>query len=177
MALVLEVLDNIAVAARSGEDPDFELVEEIMHYMTVYPDAVHHPKEDLLYGELIKRTPEFTTELASIPREHHEIALLGRQLRDDAAASLAGAAVRRKNFLDDTSSYVQLLRKHMQWEEEDLFKRVDDTLGENAIPTNIEDYQNIRDPLLELEVESGFRRMISNLKDRRADFAAMRQRK
>ena len=44
MAIVLDLLEAAAKQAYKGEDPDFELVAEIMRYMTVYPDAVHHPK-------------------------------------------------------------------------------------------------------------------------------------
>ena len=52
MALVLNVLESTIETASTGEDPDFELIDEIMRYMTVYPDAVHHPKEDIIYAEL-----------------------------------------------------------------------------------------------------------------------------
>ena len=47
MALVLNVLESTIETAATGEDPDFELIDEIMRYMTIYPDAVHHPKEDI----------------------------------------------------------------------------------------------------------------------------------
>ncbi len=39
MAVVLDLLDDAVRQAASGGDPDFELVDEIMRYMTVYPDA------------------------------------------------------------------------------------------------------------------------------------------
>ena len=49
MTRVLNLLEQVGESARAGEDPDFELVDEIMRYMTIYPDAVHHPKEDIVY--------------------------------------------------------------------------------------------------------------------------------
>jgi len=124
MALVLNILDNIAELAKSGEDPDFELVDEIMRYMTVYPDAVHHPKEDVVYKELMKSRPDLADGLDDVAADHQEIAALGTRLRDDVEAIVAGAAVRREHFVKDASEYVFRLRQHMQWEEEDLFTRI-----------------------------------------------------
>ena len=52
MALMLNLLERESNRIYEGEEPDYELLQDIMHYMTVYPDAVHHPKEDRLYAEL-----------------------------------------------------------------------------------------------------------------------------
>ena len=163
MALVLNVLENVTDSARSGDNPDFELVDEIMRYMTVYPDAVHHPKEDVVYGELKRSRADLAKGLDDVPADHREIAALGTNLRDDVEAINSGAAVRREHFVRDASEYVQRLRKHMQWEEEDLFRRVDEMLGDDVLPIDVEQYQHIKDPVFELEVESGFRRLVASL--------------
>jgi len=164
MAQVLNVLEKAGKSARAGEDPDFELVDEIMRYMTVYPDAVHHPKEDIVYAELKSNRPDLADGLDGIPKDHQEIAVLGMQLRDDVEAIIAGAAVRRTQLVDDTSEYVTRLRKHMQWEEEDLFERIDEMIGDESVPVDVEAYQHIKDPVFELEVESAFRRLMDSLK-------------
>jgi len=164
MALVLDILDGIAAAANTGEDPDFELVDEIMRYMTVYPDAVHHPKEDVVYAELKKSRPDLAIDLEDVPTDHREIAEFGSRLRDDVEAIIAGAAVRRENFVKDTTEYVQRLKDHMQWEEDDLFKRVDEMIGEDGQAFDVEKYQHIKDPVFELEIESVFGRLTASLK-------------
>ncbi len=164
MALVLNVLDNIIASARSGENPDFELVDEIMRYMTVYPDAVHHPKEDVIYSELKKGRPDLVDGLDDVPTDHREIAELGTKLRDDVEAVIAGAAVRREHFVEDASEYVRRLREHIKWEEEDLFQRVEEMIKEDAVAVDIDQFQHIKDPVFELEVESAFRRLLVSLK-------------
>ncbi len=165
MALVLDVLEQTAASARSGEDPDFELIDEIMRYMTVYPDAVHHPKEDLVYGELIRNRPQLASDLEDVPADHRQIAELGSKLRDDVEAIIAGAAVRRESFVKDASDYVRRLREHMQWEETDLFKRVDEMIGKDDRAINIDEFQHIKDPVFELEIESVFERLTASLKN------------
>lgn len=163
MAIVLNVLESTVETAKSDNDPDFELIDEVMRYMTVYPDAVHHPKEDVVYAELKKNRPDLAAGLDDVPADHRKIAELGTQLRDDVEAVIAGAAVRREHFVRDASEYVRRLRKHMQWEEEDLFKRVDEMIEEDTPSIDVERFQHIKDPVFELEVESGFRRLMASL--------------
>ena len=166
MALVLDILNDVALEAESGVDPDFELIDEIMRYMTVYPDAVHHPKEDVVYAELRLKRPDLADGLDDVPADHHDIAELGMRLRDDIEAINAGAAVRRELFVDDVKGYVLRLRKHMDWEERDLFKRVDTMLEDEDTPINVEQYPHIKDPVFELEVEAAFRRLLDSLQSR-----------
>ena len=163
MALVLKVLERTVETAATGEDPDFELIDEIMRYMTVYPDAVHHPKEDIVYDELRKQRPDLADGLDDVPKDHTQIAQLGSKLRDDVEAIVAGAAVRREQFITDALMYVGRLRNHMNWEEEDLFSRVDTMIGEDPHAVDVGDFLHIKDPVFELEVEAGFRRLISSL--------------
>lgn len=163
MAVVLDLLDTIVAQMDAGKDPDFELFDEIMRYMTVYPDAVHHPKEDVVYEELRVRRPDLAEDLANVPDEHREIAALGTLLRDEIEAVNAGAAVRRKKMIDDTSAYIERLRAHMQWEEDDLFSRIDLMLEAEPYRVDVTEYEHIKDPVFELEIEAGFRRLLASL--------------
>mgnify|MGYP001814106149 FL=1 len=163
MAVVLNLMDDIVAEMEAGEDPDFELLDEIMRYMTVYPDAVHHPKEDIVYDKLRHKRPDLADDLANVPDDHRRIAELGSLLRADVEAINAGAAVRREKMIDDTRAYVSCLREHMLWEEEDLFRRIDLMLDAEPYKVDISSIEHIRDPVFELEVEAGFRRLIESL--------------
>jgi len=163
MALVLNVLESTIETASTGEDPDFELIDEIMRYMTVYPDAVHHPKEDVVYTELKQQRPDLSEGLDDVPEDHAQIAVLGNKLRGDVEAIVAGAAVRRQQFIVDALKYVGRLRNHMNWEEADLFSRIDAMIGEDPHAVDVDDFLHIKDPVFELEVEAGFRRLMSSL--------------
>ena len=166
MALVLDILNDVALETASGVDPDFELIDEIMRYMTVYPDAVHHPKEDVIYAELKLKRPDLANGLDDVPADHRDIAELGLRLREDIEAINAGAVVRRELFVDDVKCYVRRLRKHMDWEERDLFNRIDTMLDDEDTPIDIEKYLHIKDPVFELEVEAAFRRLLDSLQSR-----------
>ena len=135
-----------------------------MRYMTVYPDAVHHPKEDVIYEELRARRPDLSEDLSHVPDDHREIARLSCLLRDEVEAINAGAAVRREKMIEDTAAYVDCLREHMRWEETDLFRRIDLMLDAEPYKVDISEYEHIKDPVFELEIEAGFRRLIESLR-------------
>jgi hemerythrin-like domain-containing protein len=163
MAIVLNLLDDIVTEMEAGGDPDFELFDEIMRYMTVYPDAVHHPKEDVMYEKLRSKRPDLAEDLEHVPDDHRDIAGLGGVLRSEVEAIVAGAAVRRSKMIEDTAAYVRRLREHMQWEEEDLFSRIDLMLNAEPYTVDISSIEHIKDPVFELEVEAGFRRLLDSL--------------
>ncbi len=163
MSIVLDLLDGVVREASEGKDPNFELIGEIMRYMTVYPDAVHHPKEDIIYAQLKSERPDLADGLEGVPEDHEAIAELGSRLRDDVEAIVAGAAVRREKLVEDMSEYIERLRNHMAWEEDDLFERVDTMLDTAPLEFDVSQFEHIKDPVFELEVEAGFKRLMSSL--------------
>lgn len=164
MSVLLNMVDDIVDEVKAGNDPDFQLLGEIMRYMTVYPDAVHHPKEDVVYERLRIERADLAEGLEDVPKDHEAIAELGQRLRDDVEAVIAGTAVRRELLIDDAANYAKRLRSHMRWEEEDLFRRIDSMLDEAPEEFDVSQYASVKDPVFELEVESGFRRVLSGLK-------------
>ena len=123
VSVLLDMLEAELSRMHDGGDADFELLHDIMHYMTVYPDAVHHPKEDRLYAELRAARPDLTAGFQRISMEHRQIGEAGRSLRDRFAAIENDAVVARQDVVADGLRYVNTLRSHMQWEELDLFRR------------------------------------------------------
>ncbi|MDH4055141.1 MAG: hemerythrin domain-containing protein [Gammaproteobacteria bacterium] len=166
MAIILDLLEETAATTKAGNDPDFLLIEEIMRYMMVYADAVHHPKEDLIFAELQTHRPDLAEGLDDVPEDHWLIAALGTRLRSDVDAIIAGAAVRREQLIGDIKQYVKRLRSHMHWEEDDLFPRVDKMIAEDPHGIDVGDSLRIKDPVFEPEIESAFRRVMASLQDR-----------
>ena len=99
MAILLGLLSQEVKTARLGGDPDFELVTDIMHYLTYYADAVHHRREDLVYEKL--RASGNGEGLVFVESDHRELAEDGKQLRDECEAVLSGAELARGKILVD----------------------------------------------------------------------------
>jgi len=165
MAVMLDLLDQQIEHVRDGERPDYELIHDIMRYMTVYSDAVHHPKEDLLYGSMRSRKPEMAKGLERVEPEHQELAKLGEALRNDVEAVASGATLTRKRLVEDTSNYVTMLRKHMAWEEEDLFRRASELVkSEKEMFVDISNFDTL-DPVFGPERAHSFANLLQNIKD------------
>jgi hemerythrin-like domain-containing protein len=164
MAILLNLLERETERIRKGEKPDFELIHDIMRYMTVYSDAVHHPKEDLLYAAIKTERPSFAAELERVGPEHRELAGLGERLRNDIEAVVSGATVSRKRLIADTEEYVRKLLHHMAWEEGDLFRRASELINdEKAMFVDVSDFDTL-DPVFGPEREHSFANLLQNIK-------------
>jgi hemerythrin-like domain-containing protein len=163
MALMLNILERQSNRIYDGEEPDYELLQDIMHYMTVYPDAVHHPKEDRIYAELKAVRPDLSTGFERITMDHRHIAELSVKLRDDISAINAGNPIKRKAVVADALRYVNTLRGHMQWEELDLFRRVDDMIRQGHEVLDSANFPHESDPVFGPEVEQNFGRLVESI--------------
>ena len=122
---LLNLLAERVAQIGAGGEPDFETLERIMHYMLVYADAVHHPREDLVYEAMREFSSELAAGLETVESDHLEIGQLGKALHFDIQAVIAGRMLRRDHIVKDATDYVRRLRNHMAWEEGDLFRRAD----------------------------------------------------
>ncbi len=154
MAILLDMLQQeIDRIDERDESPDFLLLHDIMRYMTVYPDTMHHPKEDLIYAGMQAKRPELAEGLEKVEADHKDIAQLGARLRTHIEAIVAGTTVARERIIGDTQEYVHRLRRHMVWEEEDLFSRADVLGDELKIDTS---HLDASDPVFGVQRDTSF---------------------
>ena len=153
MSILLGLLRDETDRIDQDELPDFELLHDIMRYMTVYSDAMHHPKEDLIYNGMRQAHPELAVGLERVEEDHQEIAVLGETLRDDIEAIIAGTAVTRERVVHDARDYMHRLNKHMAWEEEDLFRRAAQEIDKLEIDAS---HLSAIDPVFGAQREASF---------------------
>jgi len=86
LAAVVHGLEFLVREARdTGKPPSFALLRSMLHYIKVFPEALHHPKEDkYLFRKLRERTSEFNETLAELERQH----VTGRQLVEKLEQSI-----------------------------------------------------------------------------------------
>lgn len=163
VSMLLDLLEREACCLIDAKQADTELVHDIMRYMTVYPDAVHHPKEDRLYAELKAVRPELAAGFSRIALDHAALAQMGKNLLRNVSALRAGQDLAVEPLANDVLNYVNSLRSHMQWEELDLFRRcrrmADDGHAVLSFATRFGD-----DPLFGHDVESTYSRLFSRIR-------------
>ena len=157
VAEMLDLLEQQIGIVAAGENGDFELLHDIMVYMTHFPDNVHHPKEDRLYAELRAVHPDRATGMRRIAEEHRELEEQSVSLLRRLEEAAAGDADSLREVVAAASRYADLLRKHMRWEEADLFRRLDKLAAEGHDLVDKAVVINQRDPLFGSKVEESFK--------------------
>lgn len=128
MAQLIPVLRAGLQRLKNGERADLELLEEIMIYVTQYPDRIHHPTEDIVFTRLLEKAPELEKDLTGIMKEHDDLVRAGRKFLFLLRAAEEDAPVPRPQIVADGERYVELLVDHMNLEETELFPAAARTL-------------------------------------------------
>lgn len=163
MTLLLDLLETESNRLYDGQDADYELMQDVMHYMTVYPDAIHHPKEDRVYAELQAVRPDLSNGLDKILVDHRDLAKLGMKIRNDIESIMSGTALRRNVIIADALRYVKRLREHMHWEEGDLFLRVEEMIHDGHALIVETDVHGNTDPVFGPETEKRFSKLYDSI--------------
>ena len=165
MVMLLGLLEAEADRFSGGGEPDYDLLESIMAYVADYPDAVHHPREDQLYRHLKTLHPDLDDSLERVDTDHKELEHEGARLRDAIEDLAAGHSSDRNVLIQGLRKYSQHLRKHMYWEEQELFTLADQ-VGEESIVETKEPAGKSHDPLFGRQAEKRFRRLLNRIQRR-----------
>jgi hemerythrin-like domain-containing protein len=165
LTVLLAMLDREIARLKSQEDPDYELLHDIMTYMTGYPDAVHHKKEDWVYARMAAVRGSMQRDLVRIEHDHAEISNLGNKLLSDIKAIESGTVLRRFDVVEDARRYLTRQRDHMRWEDEKLFPLIDSLKAELDLSGKPSQVGIMADPVFGPSVESSFHTLFEAIKN------------
>ena len=81
IAMLLEMIEQELAAFDAGDNPDYEVMFDVMHYLNNYPDEIHHPNEDLLFQRLLDRESALRATIEKLFAEHERLAKQGYELQ------------------------------------------------------------------------------------------------
>lgn len=119
-ARLLDLLDRQLVLFDKGV-PDYDTIGAILQYCVEYPDAVHHPKEDLIYAVLHRCDPALAAEVGNLEEEHRELGEMTRDLAALIERALAEEPVDRDDVHGRTREFIRRYRHHIAREELHVF--------------------------------------------------------
>jgi hemerythrin-like domain-containing protein len=167
IAQLLDILESEILGIEVGKTPDFSLLQDIMRYMTKYPDRFHHPKEDVIFERLAKRHPEARADVDDILNEHVTVGLVGQKFEKLLCMSGVDSIKARERLKTAGFAYVRALRRHMSIEEKKLFPLAIEVLTESDWQAIDEEVALLEDPLFGEMVADDYRRLYRLITDRR----------
>ena len=164
---LLDLLARELDAVEDESNGNFELMRDIMTYMTRYPDHTHHPKEDLMFQRMRARGVVSATEdtIAALLREHGALAKKGEAFHDVLRRVVDGAMVERQELLAAGRDYVEFLRYHARLEEETVFAEAEMLLGDADWPVIMQAFEAQADPVFGPTVDREFRALYQHIKN------------
>ncbi|HEX5393705.1 MAG TPA: hemerythrin domain-containing protein [Rhodocyclaceae bacterium] len=168
LAAVLHGLVFIADEIAAGRmRPDFVLLHAMLRYLKEFPDALHHPKEDLhLHPCLRARSSEAARMLEFVEEEHRQ----SPQLTDGLIAALdryeQEGTPAFDQFAKTVKSYAEFQWRHIEREENELLPLAQRVLLPEDWAQVEAAFGTHRDPLGGVEANTEFRllfRKIANL--------------
>src|SRR4030095_4281159 len=117
---LLDLLERQLDVFHAAETPHYELMLDIMFYMTHYPDVLHHPREDLAFARIRARDQKAGSVVEELGRQHAQLRKMGEELVRSLGDILDGSIASRASVETAARSYVATFRKHMSTEEKDI---------------------------------------------------------
>lgn len=163
MNSLLDILDRELDKVERADIADFEIMKDVMHYLTHYSDAVHHPMEDLVYARLADRLPKAREQLARIPAEHTRIEQESLALQESVTLIADGGMALRTEIVASGKTYVSDLRRHIEMEEKHLFPIAETQLDDSDLEEVARILKERKDPVFGAVIDADFRNLYDHI--------------
>ncbi len=166
IAKLLNLLESEILAIEVGKTPAYSLLQDIMYYMVQYPDRFHHPKENLIFVQLLKREPGARDDVDDLLEEHISIGLAGQEFNKLLHTSAVDSVDVREQLGTSGFAYIRALREHMLKEERKLFALAKVIFTKEDWQVIDEEVDAIEDPLFGTMVADAYQRLYLLITDR-----------
>lgn len=163
-----ELLDIVDQQLKHDEPLDLELLKNIIHYFSDYPEQCHHPIENLIFRKLQSLDSSRAETVSEILHDHKTISeitsLVKNSFKDSGSEGIQATKLR-----EHMRQFVDHYRAHIKAEEETFFPLALETLTKNDWAAIEFELYDRKDPLVDVEVEARFRSLsdkVRKLSDR-----------
>jgi hemerythrin-like domain-containing protein len=155
-ATLLDLLEDQLNLFHEGENPDYEMMLDVMFYMTHYPDVLHHPREDLAFARIGELDVASRPIIDDLTEQHARLKEFGEALVRALENIVNGSIASRERVELPGRAYIAEFRSHMLKEETAFLPLATKLLSEGdwaAIGVAI---QHVDDPLFGPKAEERF---------------------
>jgi hemerythrin-like domain-containing protein len=153
---LLVVLERELSVFDRGERPDYEVIQAVIAYFQVYPEAYHHPQEDIIFRKLKARDPAAAAKIDDLAAEHLSGTERLRRVARAVQSILMDREVPRRTVHDIVRKFIMHERRHIAMEERDFFPAAVRVLQPEDWAEIASTLSNQKDPLFSEIVEEKF---------------------
>jgi hemerythrin-like domain-containing protein len=146
-ARLLVIFERQLDRFRAGDEPDYELMRDIVQYLRDYADCFHHPREDAAFEILVARAPQTRESVQRLQQEHHDLAEAGATLLERLRELASDAMMPRGTIEAAATAYLVNYRRHIDAEEREVMPVAGRVLVEADWRRVVEAVQPASDPL------------------------------
>ena len=166
IAKLLGLLESEILAIDVGKTPNYLLLQDIMRYMTQYPDRFHHPTEEVVFAQLVKRDPGTRADVDKLLKEHVSIGSAGQEFNRLVHTTVVDSVDVREQLRTSGFAYIRALREHMLIEDRKLFPLSMEVLTKRDWQVIDEEVGAIEDPLFGTIIAEEYQRLYRLIIDR-----------
>ncbi|MCE9685295.1 hemerythrin domain-containing protein [Shewanella sp. AS16] len=120
IGILVSLLEKKCMRLADGEAVNFNLIRDILEYMQVYVEHSHHPLEEIIYEYYLNKVSA-AVETEQLAAEHKRLFEASSVLMASLNLILSDVVVARDKLIADLQNYVALQRRHMAFEETEIF--------------------------------------------------------
>lgn len=135
MVRLLAILKRKLQQLSDDKPINYSLVKEIVDYLSVHSEKVHHPKEDVIYHYFIEHYgPQ--QDIINLEEQHIELSKDTHEFLDIVEMILKDAVVPKSLFIEKLEQFIIAQKQHLDMEEHEVLPLIN-----RAFTT--EDWQNV----------------------------------
>lgn len=125
---LLDLLEGQVGVLRTGGQPEYQVMRDILYYLRHFADSFHHPREDVAFTRLAERDDSVRLLVSRLVQEHQAIAIAGDELMRRLDDIVAGTVIERAAVEAAAANYFTYYRHHLATEEAEILPRAADSL-------------------------------------------------
>jgi hemerythrin-like domain-containing protein len=164
LARLLTLLEGLLDRFHAGDEPDYELMCELVEYMMDYADQVHHPSEDLIFERLLAMPEQGHDVLRRLMLQHEALAQLNRRFKASLEGIVHEEVMSREEVEQQGRELLATLREHMRLEDEEAFPLAAETLSNDDWQQLLSEAPTAEDPVFGQADPERFHALYTNLR-------------
>lgn len=156
---LLDLLERQVVAFHADNQPNFELMLDLVSYLRYFPDRYHHAREDIAFSRLAQRDPALKPMIERLMQEHRVIAAAGAELLKYLEQVVNDVVVERATVEAAAATYLVYYRRHLALEDRDIVPRAEQLLTPEDWAAVVAAIPSGADPLFGADSDARYREL------------------